>query len=371
MGTDPKEMESVPIQVTTVGVSPQKGKIFKMKDLYEKIYKLIKAGKNIVLATIYNSSGSSPRTSGAKMIILEDGSIFGTIGGGRMEAGVQQKAKEIFKRRQYEILQFSLKGIKDTDMICGGDVQILLEYMDAAEEQTQKIYEQSEKCVKNSENAIFITEITKGTKSTAHYVFSEKQEENINKEIDSRILESLRKDSRFRSLKCIAFDDKIFILEPVYLNDKVYIFGAGHVSKKLAELTKLVEFQTIVLDDREEFANRDRFPLSDKVMVLDSFDDPFKDISIDSESYMVIVTRGHETDFKVLRKALKSKAGYIGMMGSRRKRIELFKKLEMEGFTEEDFKRVHCPIGIEIYAETPEEIAVSIAAELIKVRSGK
>lgn len=343
-----------------------------MKDLCEVINKYIKLGESIVAATIFNTSGSSPRTSGAKMIILEDGSIFGTIGGGRLEADVQKKAEEVLKKRQSEIMEFSLKGMKDTDMICGGDVQVLVEYIDASEEQTVKVYEETEKSIRNKGKAFFITEFTEFNKNTLHYLVRENEHLNFNKNLDPKILEVLKKDdAKYRSLKFIAFNDKMFIIEPVSISDAVYIFGAGHVSQKLADLTKLVDFETFILDDREEFANKSRFPFADKVIVLNSFDEPFENISINKDSYLVIVTRGHEADLKVLRQALRSNTRYIGMIGSKKKRAELFSRLEKEGFTSEDFNRVHCPIGIEIYAETPEEIAVSITAELIKERAEK
>lgn len=340
-----------------------------MNSLFNKIHTLLKAGQSIVAATIYSSSGSSPRTSGAKMIVLEDESIFGTIGGGRMEAEVQQKAKNIFKSKQgSEILEFNLNGTEDTDMICGGDVRILLEYVDASDEKTRKIYKQIEDCTRNNEAAVYITEFTEDKKSTKHYVVNE---DIGNSNLDPRIIELLKKEGSFRSLKFAAFDNKRFILEPASISDTVYIFGAGHVSKKLAEVTKMTDFKTVVLDDRKEFANKQRFPDADRIVVLASIDEPFKDINIDKNSYIVIVTRAHASDLKVLRQALKSKAGYIGMMGSKRKKLQLLSKLEQEGFSSEDFNRVHCPIGIEIDAETPEEIAISIAAELIKVRAEK
>lgn len=339
-----------------------------MDSLYEKICTLIKEGQSLVTATIYSSSGSSPRTSGAKMAVSEDESIFGTIGGGRMEAEVQQKAKEIFESGQCAILEFNLNGKEDTDMICGGDVKILLEYIDASDEQVKKVCSQIESCINNNYNAVFVTELSNDSRSTAHYVFSESLKDGCS---DAEICELLKKEGRFRSLKVKSLDDKIFILEPICISDTVYIFGAGHVSKQLAEVTEMTGFKTVILDDREEFANKDRFPKADKIIVLDSADEPFKEVNIDKDSYVVIVTRAHTADLKVLRQALKSDAGYIGMIGSKRKKLQLYSKLEKEGFNSEDFKRVHCPIGIEIYAETPEEIAISIAAELIKARAEK
>jgi xanthine dehydrogenase accessory factor len=149
----------------------------------------------------------------------------------------------------------------------------------------------------------------------------------------------------------------------------VFIFGAGHISRQLALLTRLVGFRTVVLDDRPEFANRERFASADEVVVLPSLDGAMADLPLDENSFIVLVTRGHAHDKNLLGEALATRAGYIGMIGSRRKRDAVYQDLEKEGFAPEAFQRVHSPIGLSIAAETPEEIAVSIAAELIAVRA--
>ena len=167
----------------------------------------------------------------------------------------------------------------------------------------------------------------------------------------------------------VTCEGKRFFVEPLSSEGTVYIFGAGHIGQKLAPLTKFVGFQTVVLDDREQFANRELFGSADRVVVLESFDDAMKDLAIDEQSYLVIVTRGHAHDKTVLGQALKTSAGYIGMIGSRKKRDATYAVLAGEGFTTQDLLRVHSPIGLNIRAETPEEIAVSIVAELIQARA--
>lgn len=143
-----------------------------------------------------------------------------------------------------------------------------------------------------------------------------------------------------------------------------YLFGAGHVSRKVATLAEMAIVRVVVLDDRAKFANRERFPASAEVVVLDSFDRCFSGLEIDNDSYVVIVTRDHLHDGTVLAQSLGTKARYIGMMGSRRKRDELFKAFVKDGFGEEEPKRIHCPIGLEIKAETQVEIAFSIVSQL-------
>jgi xanthine dehydrogenase accessory factor len=149
----------------------------------------------------------------------------------------------------------------------------------------------------------------------------------------------------------------------------LYVFGAGHVSRQIVPLAAHVGFKVVVTDDRQDFADAARFPAAREVLHL-PYEDVLSGFTVDEASYVVIVTRGHTHDKEVLAQALKTKAKYIGMIGSKRKRNIIYGKLLDEGFTEEDLRRVHSPIGLEIKAETPEEIAVSIVAELIQERAG-
>jgi xanthine dehydrogenase accessory factor len=157
------------------------------------------------------------------------------------------------------------------------------------------------------------------------------------------------------------------LLEPIFSEPSVFIFGAGHVSQQLAPLTKKVSFKVVVIDDREMFANRGRFPDADEVIVSE-FEKCFDQLNIDESSYIVIVTRGHLYDGFVLEQAIKTNARYIGMIGSKKKIQTLYQNLMKKGISKETLDRVYAPIGIDINSETPEEIAVSIVGELIKVR---
>ncbi|MEG0157320.1 MAG: XdhC/CoxI family protein [Anaerovoracaceae bacterium] len=154
------------------------------------------------------------------------------------------------------------------------------------------------------------------------------------------------------------------------LGNKAYIFGCGHVGLALEPVLRHIDFQTIVVDDREEYANRERFPEATEVKVIDSFERAFETIQTDEESFIIIVTRGHMGDYQVLRDALKQKNAYIGMIGSKKKNAMLFEMLREEGVSQEEIEKIYAPIGETIYAETPEEIAISISAQLIKVRTG-
>lgn len=167
-----------------------------------------------------------------------------------------------------------------------------------------------------------------------------------------------------------AADPGDFIKE-FKLSSTAYIFGGGHVAYALEPVLRHVDFKTVVIDDREEYANSSRFPHAERTIVTDDFDHAFDDIQTDNDSYIIIVTRGHRGDLKVLRQALKRPYAYLGMIGSRRKNSLLFDTLKKEGVTEEQISSVHAPIGLSIGSETPEEIAISIVAEIIQCRADK
>ncbi|GAB1475664.1 XdhC/CoxI family protein [Bacillota bacterium] len=159
-------------------------------------------------------------------------------------------------------------------------------------------------------------------------------------------------------------------IEEFDVKSTAYIFGAGHVGLALEPILRYVGFATLVADDRAEFANELRFPEANRVEVLKSFEDAFAGMEPDENSYIIIVTRGHSYDYTVLKQSLGQSRAYIGMIGSRGKVADTMKRLEAEGFSQAELNKVYSPIGLSIFAETPEEIAVSVAAEMIKVRAG-
>ena len=170
-------------------------------------------------------------------------------------------------------------------------------------------------------------------------------------------------------IEYIDADSPEDFVEEFNLQTTAYIFGAGHVGLALEPVLRYINFKTVAIDDREEYANRERFPKASEVKVISDFKHAFDGIETDENSYIIIVTRGHMGDYDVLKDALKQKSAYVGMIGSRKKNAMLFDMLRKEGYAEEDIKRIHAPIGLSIQAETPEEIAISIAAELIQVRA--
>jgi len=252
-------------------------------DIYEEILRLRREGRKAALATIINVRGSIPSFETAKMLIREDGSIVGTVGGGCVEAEVWDAAREVMRTEKSQTLNFNLNNNPkyDAGLVCGGTLEVFV--------------------------------------------------------------------------------------EPLLPVSTLYIFGAGHVSWSLYKVARIAGFEVVVIDDRETYANRERFPEA-RDIYADEYEQVMAQLSPNESSYMVIVTRGHRDDMRVLRWAVETPARYIGMIGSQRKVITTYRELEQEGTSPEKLARVYAPVGIDIGSITPEEIAVSIVAEMISIR---
>src|SRR4051812_16005138 len=254
-------------------------------DIYEEIVALRRSGRKGAVATITNVRGSIPSFRTAKMLVRDDGSIAGTVGGGCVEAEVWQAAREVMEHEKPKSLTFNLNNNPsyDTGLVCGGTLE--------------------------------------------------------------------------------------GFIEPVLPIADLYLFGAGHVSQSVAKVASMAGFSVTVVDDREAYANRERFPDAQQIIAQD-FEKALATIEPGENSYIVIVTRGHRDDMRILRWAVDTPARYIGMIGSKRKVISIYKQLEKEGIAAEKLARVYAPVGLDIGAITPEEIAIAIVAEMIGIRRG-
>lgn len=344
-----------------------------MKDLFEHIISLEENGENLVLATILNKSGSAPREEGTKMLVKKDFSIVGTIGGGLLEALAIKETVKVFANREYCIKDFSLnnKDAASLGMVCGGDVRVLLEYIDYYDVLMMDIYRKATWLKQNRIDFVMITKMPKDNKhitSKQKWICTKEEYIGIVDMTVQDIVGKITSDFINTKIEDITIDEDVYLIEPFFHFESVCIIGAGHVALKIAALTKMLGFYTIVIDDRADFANAQRFATADEVKVIPSFMDLQNHTIIDANSYIIIVTRGHSHDKEVLAQMLKTDAKYIGMIGSRSKKAHTFNLLKEEGFTQDDLDRVYCPIGLSINADTPEEIAVSIAAELVQVR---
>lgn len=349
-----------------------------MRDIYSEIVKALEKKEKAALATLIMRTGSAPRAVGAKYLIKGDGTSVGSIGGGCVEAEVWQAAQEVVETRKRRILHFDLTSeqLAEGGLICGGNVDIFVEPL---QEDFLNIYQEAARIRQNGGSAILATLVSmEGNfpRGEGSKILIKTSGEKIGSlfggvELGKNILdegEILLKEKRPKVSVFSSEHRKMeVLLEPVFCEPTVYIFGGGHVSEQLAPLVKKVHFKVVVIDDREMFANRDRFPEVDEVVVSE-FEKCFDQLNVDDSSYIVIVTRGHLYDGFVLEQAIKTNARYIGMIGSKKKIITLYQGLKKKGISKEMLSRVHAPIGLDINSETPEEIAVSIVAELIKIR---
>jgi xanthine dehydrogenase accessory factor len=355
-----------------------------MEAIYSKALEVLGEQRICVLATIIRLTGSGPRAAGTKFLIMKDGSIAGTIGGGLLEAEVMKEAKRVFATGTPGRLSLNLMGkdVAGTDMICGGDVEVLLEPLFPADEGQIKIVKRCMDIRKRGGAGLLATvvNVERWDKENSFKVFLDKSGEKVGslpglKEIEAILMDSLeqwldKREPVITVLKDHHGEQVELFVEPVLSIPLLYIFGGGHVSAQIVPLANKVGFKTMVIDDRADFADPARFPKAEGVYCY-----PFQDVvgrfPVDESSYIIIVTRGHLNDKTVLEQSLRTRARYIGMIGSRRKKAMIYDRLLEEGFTRTDLDRVSSPIGLDIGADTPEEIAVSIVAELIKVRAGR
>ncbi len=344
-----------------------------MFELIDKILALLQAQEDFVLTTIIGDKGSTPRTAGSKMVVQKDGAVLGTIGGGNVEGDVIAAAMELFKTRGAEIRDYDLglpANAGGMDLICGGRMQVLLECVQA-NAVNNDIFGQMYEEMKKTNPFFWLGKIRAGggkTSVTRAMVTAKGICGGVQlpAALENNLADLSRKSETTLYLK--EADDH-YVVELIQPPDTVILVGGGHVSLELAHLAKISGFNVIVIDDRVEFANKDRFPEVDRVVVCPQYKDVFNDIQVNTSSYIVIVTRGHLFDKQALAQALKTDGSYIGMIGSRRKRETVYKDLMNQGVSRDDLDKVHCPVGLEIHAETPVEIGISVVAQLIKHRA--
>jgi xanthine dehydrogenase accessory factor len=355
-----------------------------MLSIEEEIVKSLSQNAPTTLATVVYQSGSTPRGVGAKMLLKTDGTFVGTIGGGSVEAEVLREAQQVMETGEARTLHFELtnKNVALEGSVCGGDVTIFVDPLPAGVPDLLEMYEHVVAIKKRGGVALLAT-IVSVDKSHADKSKSKVLIDQKGKAIGSLLgdpglidtlkphVDRLLEENRTEILKLQGKEGQVEILvEPIVSDPTVFIFGCGHISTCLAPLVKGVGFKLVVTDDRPDFANRKRFPHADEI-VVDGFEGLLKRLKIEENSYLVLVTRGHLHDRTVLEQALKTNAKYIGMIGSRRKVKMVYQDLRDRGVSEDILTQVHAPIGLDIGAETPEEIAASILAELIQVRAGK
>ena len=352
-----------------------------MKNIYVHLLDKLKEQKPLALATIVATKGSTPQVPGASALFSSEGLLEGTLGGGLLEADAQKKALKTLEKKASLLSEFSLRAdiFSGEGAICGGEVKILI---DACPEENRDTFQAVSQSLIKRESGILVTFINRISeeKVSLSRRWTERKEKFaadpgahlslFKKEIKSTFSEG---KPFLLKVKKEIFPEKVketsLFLEPIFPFPQLVIAGAGHVGQAVTHLGSLLNFEVTVIDDRPEFANQERLPDADHIIV-DEIGKAIQNFPISSDTYLVIVTRGHKYDAAALRQCISSEASYIGMIGSARK-IKLMRQkfLEEEWATSRQFDRVYAPIGIDIQSKTVEEIAISIAAQLVLVRS--
>ncbi|MBN2076607.1 MAG: XdhC family protein [Dehalococcoidales bacterium] len=347
------------------------------KYLAGMILKQLVAGSPVVMASIVSMEGSTPRETGTKMVVGVDGKGYGTVGGGLLEATTISESVAVITTGRSKFIDFDLSG-EDTaseDMICGGKTVLLLDYLSIGDKNIS-LFENMIDSISKGENFYFVTVYTETGEviniSGHVLLFSDGRTAGDKVLEDSDIMNLRAELHNISSTTILTADERKFIIDPIRRVQTLHCFGAGHVAVPTAHIASMIGFKVIVYDDREEFANAERFPDAEEISIVKDYDHAMDGLDIDNDSFIIILTRGHRYDREVLEQAIRTDAGYIGMISSKKKRDSVYKALISAGITTaEELERVHSPIGLAIRGETPEEIAVSIVAELIFERGKK
>ncbi|GGC78781.1 XdhC family protein [Enterococcus wangshanyuanii] len=336
-----------------------------MKEIFDRLSQAVKQNNDTVLVSVIASSGSTPRGEGARMLVDKSGRVAGTIGGGAVEFRSEQLAKEVLETKEPRLEKFILapNDIVDLGMICGGNVEVLFQYLDCQKKSVIDIRKKFQEHYQENQPCWLISEI--GEQLSNRLTFYSRETGFYNEET-----KELQKLTFKQGMAIMSISDKRFLVESLINTGKVYIFGGGHVAQALVPVLKTLDFYCVVLDDRPELLTKEYFPDADQCVVLD-LKNIMDKIDITEDDYVVVMTRGHQFDFDVSKQVLATKAYYIGVMGSKHKIAVQIKRLKESGYKIEEIDRINMPIGLKIKAETPAELAISVAGELIIKRAEK
>jgi xanthine dehydrogenase accessory factor len=333
-----------------------------IKDLFTVILEKTRAGEDTVLATIVAEAGSSPRSAGAHMLVDKTGRICGTIGGGPVEYKSLQYARQLLegqesRRKTYRLYR---NDEEELGMLCGGDVDIYFQFIKGGDEKTVALMKQCLTRLEKDGDLWLFIDLTDPADWTMALYGADAPLEGMN--LGNDAIKALTRNKGV----VIKTGDRRIYGEPINFAGKVFIFGAGHVAQARTPVLAGVGFRCVIYDNREEFVSRELFPAAYDLIIGD-YNNIEEKIGIGARDYIVIVT--HAFDLVVLRQIISKNCIYTGVIGSKTKIAMVKQQLIREGVSEETLNKINAPIGLRIRSETPEEIAVSIAGEMILRRA--
>jgi xanthine dehydrogenase accessory factor len=353
-----------------------------MKNIYLQILDHQSDNSQLALATVTRTHGSTPQKPGSSALFDKNGLISGTVGGGVVEGRVEKLAREAIQSKKSGHFTFNLANdISDKEeAICGGEISVLI---DANLNNYISVFEQLSISVKNRVPGVLITMVTVYSEETVlinRYWITNTFKPAIPKPFLEKIdpvvtnMLSAANVSDYREMELTMPDEEpssLFFLEAVFPREQLIIAGAGHIGRTLAHLASMLDFEVTVIDDRPEYANSVNIPDSDHIIVKD-IGEALKDMNKSSNSYVVIVTRGHKDDAAALKPCIGSDLAFTGMIGSKTKIASMRTSFIENGWaTVKQWESIHTPVGLDIKSRTVEEIAISIAAQLVLVRNSK
>jgi len=335
-----------------------------------RIITLLEADRPVILITVIDKQGSGPRSPGAKIVVVEDGTFWGTVGGGQVEnRALDFAGKFFYGRAQAATAHFQLKpgfAGENIDMLCGGRVSLLFEKFLPGDDLDQFQNFQKLDGVADAGLWVINLDYVETRQRVERFVVAKNGE--VAADLAS-LKEHLFGSGKSLQTSClIEFNGSSWFVDKFSNSGHLILVGAGHVALEVAKLAHSVNFDVAVCDNRAEFAHTSRFPMVDTVAVVEEYRNIFEQVRVGADGYIVILTHGHTYDQTALEQALQTDAGYVGMIGSSRKKRAIYANLRNNGIAAEQLEAVHCPIGLEIGAESPVEIGISIIAELIRER---
>jgi len=353
-----------------------------MKNIYLNILDHQSDNLALVLATVTRTSGSTPQKPGSSALFGNTGLIAGTVGGGIVEGKVQKVALEALNSKESGHLNFNLANdiSKTEEAICGGQISVLI---DANIQNSIKVFQQIKQSMERRIPGVLITMITRFNEKIVlinRYWITKQIKpaipvdflKAIDPVADNIISSGNQYDYRELELKLPDEEpSSLFLLEPVFPPAHLVIAGAGHIGRSLSHLGSMLGFEVTVIDNRPEFANSENIPDADHIIV-NEIGEAFNELKKDKNTFVVIVTRGHKDDSFALKPCIGSDLAYIGMIGSKNKIASMRRNfIENDWATSEQWDKIYAPVGLDIKSQTVEEIAVSIAAQLVLVRNSR